>query len=245
MLNALKVPRWIYSGGVPVGLTDPDTGLAVPQTNSVADWAALQAIPKSSVNDGLCIFVTAYKAWFVYMHAVGRWVTNRAVIYSQVFGTDAAPTCSLGTASLSASTPFPHGTINIPQYMLNQNSVIRIMGQIKKHGTTGSLSPNLYLGTTNNVVSSDPSAWAGSFANTDGHTLDFCPIITFGSKTSYRTSYANPDNQGSSTNGGLLEKTSNINTDALGGMYVNVALPAKSAGDSYDLLFLMVEIVRN
>lgn len=26
-LNALKVPRWIYSGGVPIALTDPQTGL--------------------------------------------------------------------------------------------------------------------------------------------------------------------------------------------------------------------------
>jgi len=218
-------------------------GSPVVITSTVADWTALQAIPKTAANDGICIYVSALKAEFTYINSIGRWVANRQIVYMNVFGTKSVPTCTIG-AGITAKTVFPHGTIKIPAYMFDANTALRVMAQVRRHGTAGgtSVTCNTYIGTDNSI-NTDVTCHGGPLTNNDGYTLDIAPLITFGSKTSLTSSYANPDNQGTTTNDGLIEQTTKINTDV--DMYINVAMNAKDTADTFDLLFLMVEIVRS
>ncbi len=218
------------------------SGNFITLDSRVADWTALQAIPKVAVNDGVEMYVLSLRAWFIYNHALGRWQTTDQVIYSQTFGTKSAPTCSIA-AGTTAAQVFPHGTINLPRYLLDAGSCFRITAWFQRHGVGSAPVISMYLGTTNSV-STDPTVWAATFTAMDGHTLNAAPLITMMSKTNLLSSYANPDNQGASTNNGDLEKTSNIDADATNGMYVNLGIAAKNTADSYDMLFLMIELKR-
>lgn len=49
---------------------------AIPNVRAVADWAALQAIPKTSANDELVVHVRDQlpnKCLYIYKHSIGRW----------------------------------------------------------------------------------------------------------------------------------------------------------------------------
>lgn len=220
------------------------SGNFITLDDRVADWTALQAIPKVAVNDGVLIYVVSMGAVFRYKHSIGRWIANCQVIYSAVFGPDSAPTCTIGAGTPSAPTLFPTGTINIPQYLLDSGSILKVTAQFRRHGANASIIPNIYFGT-NNSAATDPSCWSATFSATDAHTLDAEFTITMTDKLKYRTQANNPANQSSSTNNGLLEKTTQINTDAANGMYFTVALPTvKNTNDTYDLLFFMIELKR-
>ena len=75
--NALRkdydVPSLHKTGGVVDYFVDPSTGAAVYIKNSVADWAALQAIPKTAENDTITMLVESANRLMRYNHAITQW----------------------------------------------------------------------------------------------------------------------------------------------------------------------------
>ena len=81
---------------------DPDTGtfynngVQISPTFTVADWTALNAIPKTAENDNLLVFVTGLGesgSLWRYNHSITRWVLPSPImLYDKVFGIKGAGT---------------------------------------------------------------------------------------------------------------------------------------------------------
>ncbi|MBL8500314.1 MAG: hypothetical protein JNL77_07000 [Nitrosomonas sp.] len=244
IINKLKIPRWIYSDGVPVALTDPQTGLVVPQTNTVANEAALQAIPKVSANDCLTVFVSGMGAvgmFWIYRHSTGMWhVPFPQLLYNLFFGSIASPSCIIGDG-VTVATLFNVGTtVKIPAGMLRVGSQLRIAAEIAKTqgATHSSAVGTIYMGA--NGSSADSSMAAGTIADADKSTLPMQPRIRVVDTGRITTTYSSGYSAGSSGVDGILDKTTGIAVAS--DMFVTVGMGAKAANDIYKLLMLQVWI---
>ncbi|MBL8500323.1 MAG: hypothetical protein JNL77_07045 [Nitrosomonas sp.] len=244
LINKLKIPRWIYSDGVPVALSDPETGLVVPQTNSVANWTALQAIPKVAGNDCLTVFVSGMGPigmFWTYRHITGMWhVPFPQLPYNLFFGSIASPACVIGDG-VTVATLFNTGiTLKIPANMLRVGSQIRIVAEIAKTqgAAHSSAVGTIYMGT--NGSASDSSVAAGTIADADKSTLPMQPRIRVVDTGRITTTYSSGYSAGGSGVDGILDKTTGI---AIGSdMYVTVGIGTKAVNDVYKLLMLQVWI---
>ena len=238
------VPSLHRTGGVVDYFVDPATGLKVPQTNSVANWTALQAIPKVSSNDGLTMFVTEMGPtgmFWTYRHVIGMWcVSFPQLLYHFTFGSIANPTCVIGDSVTAATLFNPGATLKIPANMLRVGSQLRIAAEVAKTqgATHSSAIANIYFGTGGS--SADGSVAGGTLADADAHTLPMQPRIRVTDTNRVTTTYASGYSAGSSYANGISEKTTAINLAA--DMYVTVGMGAKAANDIYKLLLLQVWI---
>ena len=219
-------------------------GTSISPTRTVADWTALQAIPKVVGNDCLTVFVTGMGPigmFWTYRHSTRMWhVPFPQLLYNLYFGSNASPTCTIGNG-VTVATLFNIGTTaRIPANMLRVGSQIRVGAEVTKTwgATHGSAVATIYMGT--NGSSADSSIAAGTMADADNQAMPMQPRVRVVDTGRIITTYSTGYSTGGSGTGLIPDKTVGI---AIGSnMDITVGMGIKAVNDVYRLLMLQVWI---
>jgi len=220
-----------------------NNGVQISPTFTVANWTALNAIPKTAANDNLLVFVTGLGesgSLWRYNHSITRWVLpSPMMLYDKVFGIKGAGTLQVTSDGSNVKTFALASIPTIPANMLRAGSTLEIEAQVGRvSGLNDVTTAIIYMGksptsTANSAVASS------SVAKTASHVANLNPLISFGSTTNLTTTYSVNPNGGSSS-ASISNFTTNI--DVTAAMYVYVGVNTSAAGDVFELLRLAVKV---
>lgn len=220
-----------------------NNGMQISPTFTVADWTALNAIPKTAENDNLLVFVTGLGesgSLWRYNHSITRWVLpNPIMLYDKVFGAKGAGTLQVTSDGTNAKN-FAVATIpTIPANMLRSGSTIEILAQVGRvSGVNAAPTIIIWLGTSA-TFNSNSAVSPSTLTATATHVANLNPMLSFSSTTKLTSTYSLNPNSGSSS-ASIQDFTTNINTTAA--MYVYVGVNTSAAGDVFELLRLAVKV---
>jgi len=228
---------------------DPDTGtfynngVQISPTFTVADWTALNAIPKTAANDNLLVFVTGFGesgSLWRYNHSITRWVLPSPImLYDKVFGIKGAGTLQVTSDGSNVKTFVPASIPTIPANMLRAGSTLEIEAQVGRvSGLNDATAALIYMGKST-TSTANPAVASSGLTKAASHVANLNPLLSFGSTTKLTTTYSvNPNGGSSSTS--IQDFTTNI--DVTADMYVHVAVNTSLSGDVFELLRLAVKV---
>lgn len=220
-----------------------NNGVQISPTFTVADWTALNAIPKTAANDNLLVFVTGLGesgSLWRYNHSITRWVLpSPMMLYDKVFGIKGAGTLKVTSDGSNVKTFAPASIPTIPANMLRAGSTLEIEAQVGRvSGLNDVTAALIYMGTSTTSTDNYTVA-SSSMAKAASHVANLNPLISFGSTTTLTTTNTVNPNGGSSSQY-IIDRT--INIDVTANMYVHVAVNTSATGDEFELLRLAVKV---
>lgn len=218
-------------------------GVAISQTYTVADWTALNAIPKVAANDNLIVLVTGLGengSLWRYNHSLGRWViTTPFMLYDKTFGAKGAGTNQVSSDGVNEKKFTLASTPAIPAGMLRAGSSLEVICEVGRvSGIVASVVSKVWLGTSA-TFTSNSAITVSTIAATAAHVSCMMPQLQFPATNKITTTYTVNPNGGSSSSS-IQDFTTLIDTTAA--MYFYPAVGISAVGDVFELLRFSVKV---